>query len=83
VTINWDNISDGKAHNFNKVDPSSYGNYGTSYDLDSVMHYGSTSFSKNGKYTITAKSSSNQSRIGQRERISTGDIARIKNMYSC
>ncbi|KAG5673253.1 hypothetical protein PVAND_003316 [Polypedilum vanderplanki] len=83
VRINWENIQDGRSYNFNKVNPNTFGDFGTSYDLDSVMHYGGYSFSKNGRLTIQTLNSGNQGRIGQRTRLSDGDIARIKNMYGC
>lgn len=40
--------------NFNKYNKETIDSLGTEYDYDSVMHYGSTAFSKNGKPTIVA-----------------------------
>ena len=81
VYINWGNIQAGREYNFYKVNPALFGNYGTSYDVGSVMHYGPYSFSSNGRQTITALYSSEASVMGQRTRLSDGDIQRIKNMY--
>lgn len=83
VRINWANVQPGYEHNFDKMSPSEWYNYGTPYDLSSVMHYGPYSFSKNGRLTIQALISAQQSIIGQRTRLSTGDVQRINNMYQC
>lgn len=40
--------------NFNKYNKETIDSLGTKYDYDSVMHYGKTAFSKNGKPTIVA-----------------------------
>lgn len=47
------------------------------------MHYGKKAFSVNNRDTITTKDRSKQDVIGQRTQMSTGDIARIRNMYKC
>jgi hypothetical protein len=83
VRINWENIVPGMEHNFTKYDQFTVGSFSTNYDFDSIMHYGRTSFSRNGRDTITTLSSSNQNRIGQRLRLSQGDIQRLRTMYSC
>lgn len=45
--------------NFNKYNRDTIDSFGTDYDYDSVMHYGSTAFSKNGQPTIVAKKKKN------------------------
>ncbi len=45
------------------------------------MHYGPTAFSINGQPTIIPKQSGVT--IGQREQLSSTDIAEIRNYYSC
>lgn len=77
VTIHWENIKSGKEHNFNKhsLDGIDIG----SYDFGSIMHYGSTAFSKNGKPTITSKVRGQT--LGQRNGLSPRDIAGIKAIY--
>ena len=45
----------GKNHNFRKYGTNIIDSRGTPYDYGSVMHYRSTSFSKNGKPTIVTK----------------------------
>uniref|UniRef100_A0A8C6TKT7 Metalloendopeptidase n=1 Tax=Neogobius melanostomus TaxID=47308 RepID=A0A8C6TKT7_9GOBI len=77
VRINWDNIDQNMAYNFNKADTD---NQDTPYDYNSVMHYGRTAFSKNGGETITPLSQAN---IGQTSGMSQWDIKRINLFYSC
>ena len=51
---------------------------GSSYDYASIMHYGATAFSKNGRPTISPKSSG--ARIGARV-MSRKDLDRIAKLY--
>jgi hypothetical protein len=77
ITINWQNITPGREHNFNQhiTDGDDLG----SYDYGSIMHYGRTAFSRNGQPTIVPKQSGAQ--IGQRNGLSPGDIAAVRAMY--
>ena len=77
VTINWQNIEAGKEHNFNQhiTDGDDYG----AYDYDSIMHYPTWAFSKNGNPTIETIPPGIP--IGQRSSLSAGDIATIHAMY--
>jgi len=78
VTINWQNIQDGKDDNFEKrTDSSTLGN---AYDYNSVMHYSTKAFSKNGQDTITAK---NGNTIDRRREADGNDIIDIRLMYQC
>ncbi|OXA54469.1 Zinc metalloproteinase nas-4 [Folsomia candida] len=79
VTINWGNIQPGKEHNFQSYDASYVSPFGEEYDYSSIMHYGSTYFSKNGLDIITPKQSG--AIIGERETMSNSDIKKINNMY--
>ena len=81
VRILWDNIQPGMRHNFQTyaqqgVDGRNIGRY----DVNSIMHYGSTYFSRNGRPTITTLSGGRIS--GQRQRLSTRDIAGIRSIYA-
>lgn len=55
VTVQWDNIQDGKGHNFNKYSAAEVTNFDTGYDYRSIMHYSPYGFSKNGKPTLVPK----------------------------
>ncbi|CAF0752395.1 unnamed protein product [Adineta ricciae] len=82
ITVNYANIELGKEHNFNKYTWGSTAlNQNTPYDYVSIMHYGPNSFSKNGQPTIVPKDST--AKIGQRDKLSAGDIAEIRAFYSC
>ncbi len=76
VTINWDNIREGREHNFNQhiVDGTDIGRY----DYSSIMHYGKFAFSKNGLPTIEPKDGN---AIGQRSGMSNFDIAGVDELY--
>ncbi|KAJ0016361.1 hypothetical protein NQD34_014651 [Periophthalmus magnuspinnatus] len=79
VRINWANMDPTMAYNFYKSDTN---NLNTPYDYGSIMHYGRTAFSNNGRETITPLSSSPVD-IGQRQALSSWDIKRINMLYSC
>ena len=89
ITVNWDNIEEGKEHNFEIKDDSSH--YGP-YDFDSVMHYGACGFSvcddctssSAGCRTITVKAAYAdewQSNIGQRNHLSRMDALTMSFLY--
>ena len=79
VNIHWDNIKDGKKHNFDReLDIESHG---SRYDYGSIMHYSSHAFSKNGKATITPKVEG--AVLGQRNGLSDHDIWQAKKLYNC
>lgn len=83
VDIKWENISPATRDNFDKVNPKYFGNFGTTYDLYSVMHYHANAFSKNGEDTIVPRNSRYKRIMGQRVGISKGDAERVNNMYKC
>lgn len=76
VTIYFENIIGGMEHNFSQhiVDGQDLG----AYDFESIMHYPRWAFSKNGKDTIVPK---NDQTIGQRQVLSDGDIAAVRELY--
>lgn len=83
VEVKWNNIKPNAISNFDKVDPRLFGNFGTSYDVYSLMHYDKNAFSKNGQDTIIPRNRRYKKIIGQRVGLSIGDVRRINNMYKC
>lgn len=57
--------------------------FGETYDYYSIMHYGSTEFSKNGKNTIVALTPGMTEIIGQVDNFSAADLRKINKMYGC
>lgn len=77
IRIAWENIKEEKQYNFSKhitdgIDIADY-------DYDSIMHYGAKAFSKNGKDTIYPLERGKT--IGQRTRLSLGDIKALNQLY--
>lgn len=79
VEILWENISEPHKSNFNKYNSSIITDFNVGYDYDSIMHYSSKAFSKNGKETIVAKN--NVTRLGQRNGFTEKDILKLNLMY--
>ena len=80
VTINLQNVRSGMEHNFSQPTYDSPIDL-QAYDCNSIMHYSSFAFSRNGLPTITPKVPS-CSGIGQRNGLSSGDIAAANTLYS-
>ncbi|XP_058656704.1 meprin A subunit alpha [Ammospiza caudacuta] len=84
VNIWWDEIIEGKEHNFVKYDDTYITDLNTPYDYESVMHYEPFSFNKNESVpTITAKIPAFDDIIGQRLDFSAIDLERLNRMYNC
>lgn len=77
VTIQWANIQNGMAAQFNQhiTDGDDLGGY----DYGSIMHYPRKAFSKNNQDTIVPTDPNAQ--IGQRDGLSPGDIAAVRALY--
>ncbi|CAE7234929.1 nas-15 [Symbiodinium natans] len=91
VTIVWNNIKQGMDGQFTK---NPRADTARPYDIMSIMHYGSRSFSKNGQDTILVKPSgyhlytTNPSqfayyRVGQRMGMSRQDVSQLADLYGC
>ncbi|MFK7891149.1 MAG: M12 family metallopeptidase [Granulosicoccus sp.] len=78
IDIHWDNIDPDKRHNFDVAPPDT--RMLGPYDYDSIMHYGPTTFSINGKPTITPRDRS-VTGLGQRLAPSQGDLDGIAELY--
>ncbi|XP_015254162.1 PREDICTED: meprin A subunit alpha-like [Cyprinodon variegatus] len=84
VQIWWDEIEEGKEHNFNKYDDDFITDLNTPYDYESIMHYRPFSFNKNESVpTITTSIPYFNDVIGQRLDFSEVDITRLNRMYDC
>ncbi|XP_044732999.1 zinc metalloproteinase nas-13-like [Chrysoperla carnea] len=81
VNIVWDNVQEGKEHNFEKYGRDTITNFDVTYDYGSVLHYGPYAFSKNGKKTI--KVLRPFASIGQRKGFSEEDVLKLNRMYGC
>lgn len=74
VNVYLANVETGKTHNFNKYTKDRYDGYDyVAYDFNSIMHYGSTYFSKNGRPTLKKKDGSLI--YANRSSLSASDIA--------
>jgi|LakMenEpi03Aug12_release.lakeMendotaPanAssembly.Ray.scaffolds.fasta_scaffold1804647_1 hypothetical protein len=82
VKINYENIPAEKNINFLKENELNLTTSGTPYDIRSIMHYGGSSHSKNGKETITVLQG-DQSEIGQRKGFSRIDKLEVERFYGC
>lgn len=72
--------------NFEKYTSSRIDDLGVEYDYESVMHYGSKAFSKDGRSsTISIKRNKRKNgiRMGQRYRLSELDKKQARLLYSC
>ncbi|XP_060734294.1 low choriolytic enzyme-like [Tachysurus vachellii] len=79
IRVAWENIMEGKEHNFDKKDTL---NQGTTYDYNSVMQYHKTAFSKNGLPTMIPIPDPNVP-FGTATEMSRNDIIRINRLYQC
>ena len=91
VTINWNNIRNGKSHNFMRRKDFDIDYQGSGYDYGSIMRYRDTAFVKhpcrgcktievnnNAAYIAQARPS-----LGQRDFLSNSDIQQANRLYSC
>ncbi|CAI5683051.1 meprin A subunit alpha [Oreochromis niloticus] len=84
IIIWWDQIEEGKEHNFNKYEDDFITDLNTPYDYESIMHYRPFSFNKNNSIpTITTAIPYFNEVIGQRLDLSEVDITRLNRMYDC
>lgn len=76
----------GQEYNFNKLTDEEVNSLGLQYDYDSIMHYARNTFSK-GTYLDTIQPNvgpgKKRPEIGQRIRLSEGDIAQTNLLYKC
>lgn len=82
VKIHWENVLPEFYSNFDKVDPQWFDNFGTPYDLLSVMHYPRWAFSYNGDDAIEPHDVNYIDKIGS-QYLSENDALRLNRMYNC
>ena len=70
------------SYNFDKRNESEVDSYGVEYDYDSIMHYGQTFFSIDGKST-TLLPLKEGVEIGQRRGLSPLDVLQANRLYRC
>lgn len=68
---------------FGKVDLTESSYYDQLYDYQSIMHYDSMAFSKNGFETLIARSPEMTAVIGSAIDFSPIDLVKIRKMYQC
>ncbi|XP_052442206.1 meprin A subunit beta isoform X1 [Carassius gibelio] len=83
VTIMWDQIEEGKEHNFHSYNETVSSSLGVPYDYGSVMHYSKTDFSKGSEPTIVTKIPEFLDVIGQRMEFSESDLLKLNRLYNC
>jgi hypothetical protein len=82
VTVHPENIQDDYKDNFQTwVDAHTDGVDLGAYDFNSVMHYPLDAFSKNGQATMTLNVMGVTANVGQREKLSVGDLFAIADLY--
>lgn len=72
--------------NFEKYSKFQINDLGVGYDYESVMHYGSKAFSKDGRsLTISIKKGrdANGVKLGQRHKLSDMDKKQARLLYNC
>ncbi|KAH8307680.1 hypothetical protein KR044_008973, partial [Drosophila immigrans] len=86
IIINKANIMRGQAYNFDVLSPEEFDEPLLPYDYNSIMHYAKNSFSKSSYLdTITPIGlySGVKMELGQRRRLSRGDILQANLLYKC
>ncbi|XP_062699107.1 seminal metalloprotease 1 [Aedes albopictus] len=81
VKILWKNIEPEQKHNFKKYSYDKVTDFNIKYDYGSIMHYVRKAFSMNGEPTIIPKVPNVF--IGQRLKLSEGDIMKLNRLYGC
>ncbi|TRY53667.1 hypothetical protein DNTS_008667, partial [Danionella cerebrum] len=83
VYIDWDQITEGKEHNFNKYNDSVSSFLNVPYDYGSVMHYSQKAFQSGSEPTIITRIPDFKETIGQRMEMSQSDVRKLHTLYHC
>ncbi|XP_019541263.3 zinc metalloproteinase nas-14-like [Aedes albopictus] len=81
LDINWDHVRPEHARSLQIHGGRVLPNHGIPFDEESIMHFGSKHFSRDGSDTIVLKNKEHT--IGQREAMSLKDIRKLNIMYPC
>lgn len=79
VKINYENIKSGHKQNFVLKLNTSINDFGVGYDYNSILHYGTKHFSRNGKHTIVPIHKGVS--IGTTEVLSEKDVLKLNKVY--
>ncbi|MFH4980256.1 hypothetical protein AB6A40_006965 [Gnathostoma spinigerum] len=82
VKVNFDAVKDEAKHNFELYTIDRVDLLGVPYSYNSIMHYGSDSFSKDQRPTIIPLKSGAEF-MGQRFTLSASDVAQVRRLYGC
>jgi len=82
VRIALENVKSRNENNFEKYSAKVITSFGEPYDYQSVMHYGSYDFSKNGKKTIERLDGSD-AELGNEVGFTQIDVNKVNKMYPC
>jgi len=80
VRINWDNIIKGDKNQFVKLGVASQYGQTVEYNYESIMHYSSDAFSRNGRPTIVKLDGSTYHKSNKATEL---DLQKIRIMYKC
>ncbi|CAL1294950.1 unnamed protein product [Larinioides sclopetarius] len=83
VQIITRNIVAGQEYNFNKLTEEEVNSLGLNYDYESIMHYARNTFSRSTALDTILPIRGKVVEIGQRVRLSPGDIAQTNMLYKC
>lgn len=87
VQIIYKNIMPGQEYNFNKLTATDVNSLGETYDYGSIMHYARNTFARNNYLdTILPRRKPGmvvRPEIGQRVKLSPGDIRQANKLYRC
>ena len=82
MRIALENVTPGMEFNFDKY-TTTVDTQGFPYDYNSIMHYESTAFSKNGQMTIRPLQSGVNIVNAAYKTLSSIDVAEIRKYYHC
>ncbi|KAK7485667.1 hypothetical protein BaRGS_00023116, partial [Batillaria attramentaria] len=81
IRVHKEHVRPGEEYNFDEESWGKLDNMDVPYDVSSIMHYGSTYFSKNGQVTIQALDTRLQRVVGQRLEMSFYDVKLANKAY--